>query len=59
MHGNDLHVPSPHHDAFDKVIDIRRFDIAKYPTAGLSLLEKNGRLILAHMSPSTPGAKLP
>ena len=34
--------PSPYHDAFDKVIDIRRFDFAKHPTAGLSLLEKNG-----------------
>ncbi len=51
--------PSPYHDAFDKVIDIRCFDLAKHPTAGLSLLEKNGQLILAHMSPSTPWAKLP
>ena len=34
--------PSLYHDAFDEVIDIQRFDCAKYPTAGLSLLEKNG-----------------
>ena len=51
--------PSPYHDAFDKVIDIQHFDFAMHPTAGLSLLEKDGQLILAHMSPSTPGAKIP
>jgi hypothetical protein len=51
--------PSPYHDAFNKVINIQRFDLAKHPTAVLSLLEKNGRLILEHMSPSTPGAKIP
>ena len=50
--------PSPYHVAFNKVIDVQRFDFAQHPTAGLSLLEKNGRLILAHMSPSTPGAKI-
>jgi hypothetical protein len=27
--------------------------------AGMSLIEQNGRLILAHMTPSTPGAKVP
>jgi hypothetical protein len=51
--------PSPYYDAFDEVIDIRRFDLGKHPTACLSLLEKNGQLILAHMSPGTPGAKIP
>jgi hypothetical protein len=51
--------PSPYHDAFDEVINIRRFDLAKHHTAVLSLLEKNGRLILEHMYPSTPGAKIP
>ena len=35
------------------------FDIAKHSMAGLSFLEKNGHLILAHISPSTPGAKIP
>ena len=34
--------PSPYHDAFNEVINIRRFDLAKHPTAVLSLLEKNG-----------------
>ncbi len=51
--------PSPYHDAFDEDMDIRKCDFSKYPTAGMSLMEKNGRLILAHMSPGTPGAKVP
>jgi len=52
--------PSPHHDAFDEVMDIRKCDFSKHPTAGMSLIEQNGRrLILAHMTPSTPGAKVP
>ena len=50
--------PSPYYDAFDEVIDLRHFDLAKHHTAGLSLLEKSGQLLLAHMSPSTPGAKI-
>ena len=51
--------PSHYHDAFDEVMDIRRCDFTKCPTAGMSLLEQNGRLILAHMFPGTPGAKIP
>ena len=35
------------------------FPSTKCPTTGMSLLEQNGRLILAHMSPGTPGAKIP
>ncbi len=51
--------PSPYHDAFDEVMDIGKCDFSKHPTAGMSLIEQNGRLILAHMAPSTPGAKVP
>jgi hypothetical protein len=51
--------PSPYHDAFDEVMDTRKCDFSKYPTAGMSLMEHNGRLILAQMSPGTPGAKIP
>ena len=51
--------PSPYRDAFDEIMDIQRCDLTKFPTAGMSLLEQNGRLMLAHMSPSTPGAKIP
>jgi hypothetical protein len=51
--------PSPYHDAFDEVMDIQKCDFSKHPTAGMSLIEQNGRLILAHMTPSTPGTKVP
>ena len=51
--------PSPYHDAFDEILDIRKCDLSKHPTAGMSLLQQNGRLILAHMAPSTPAAKVP
>jgi hypothetical protein len=50
--------PSPYHDAFDEVMDIQKCDFSKHHTAGMSLIEQNGRLILAHMTPSTPGAKV-
>ncbi len=51
--------PSPYHDAFDEMLDIRKCDLSKHPTAGMSLLQQNGRLILAHMAPGTPAAKVP
>ncbi len=51
--------PTPYYDTFDEVIDLQRFDLAKHSTVGLSLLEKNEQLILAHMSSGTPSAKIP
>jgi hypothetical protein len=51
--------PSPYHNAFDEVMDVQKCVFTKCPTAGMSLLEQNERLILAHMSPGTPGAKIP
>jgi hypothetical protein len=51
--------PSPYHDAFDEILDIRKCDLSKHPTAGMSLLQQNGRLILAHMAPGTPAARFP
>jgi hypothetical protein len=51
--------PTPYYDPFDEVIDLRRFDLATHSTAGLSLLEKNGQLIIAHMSSNNPSAIIP
>jgi hypothetical protein len=51
--------PDPYHDAFNEVIDLRCFKLEKHSTAGLAFLEKNGCIILAHISPSTPCAKIP
>ncbi len=48
----------PYYDAFKQPLDLRKFDIATHATAGLSPLEKDGRLHLATMSPSNPAAKM-
>jgi len=51
--------PDPYHASFDELLDLRRFDHTRHPTAGLSFFEQDGRVILAHMQPGTPGAKIP
>ncbi|KAL7528065.1 hypothetical protein ACHAWF_009840 [Thalassiosira exigua] len=51
--------PHAYDDAFDEVTDLRKFDLSKHRTAGMSFVTQNQRLLLATMSPSTPGAKIP
>ena len=51
--------PDPYHEAFEEVLDLRRFDYSRHRTAGLCLAHANGRLILGGMAPSTPAAKIP
>jgi hypothetical protein len=51
--------PNPYHNAFEEVVDIRRFDFNRHCTAGLCLAQVNGWLILGGMTPSTPAAKIP
>lgn len=51
--------PDPFHDSFDELLDICRCDLDHHPTAGLSLIEQNGCVILAKMQPGTPAAKIP
>jgi hypothetical protein len=46
-------------EAFEEIMDIRRFDINHHRTAGLCLAHIDGRLILGGMAPSTPAAKIP
>jgi len=50
--------PDPYHDAFEQTIDIRKFDWSQHPMAGLELYEKDGRVHLAKISPSSPVAKI-
>jgi len=50
--------PTSFFDAFEQPLDLRQFDLAKHATAGLSLVERDGRLHLGTMSPSSPGAKM-
>ena len=51
--------PDSYHDSFDKLLDIRHFDISWHATAGLSLLERNSKVLLANMATGTLGAKIP
>jgi hypothetical protein len=51
--------PDPYGGAFEEELDLRKFDVAMHCTAGLCFFEKNGRLLLALMAPSTPGVHVP
>jgi hypothetical protein len=51
--------PSAYHEAFEEEIDIRRWTNIDHHTAGLTLIQKDGRLILASIVKSTPVAKIP
>jgi hypothetical protein len=50
--------PNPYHEAFEQTMDLRKFDWSRHPTAGLELYEKDGRVHLAKISPSSPAAKI-
>ncbi len=50
--------PDPYHDAFDQSVDLRKFDLSKHATGGLSLYERDGRVHLASIAPSTPAARI-
>jgi hypothetical protein len=51
--------PDPFATAFEEDLDLRKFDFSGHRTAGLCFFEKDHRLFLASMAPSTPGARVP
>jgi hypothetical protein len=51
--------PTPYNDAFEELMDLRKFDCTHHRTAGMNFLSQDNRLILAFMAPSTPGARIP
>ncbi len=51
--------PDPYGSAFEEELILRKFDITTHRSAGLCFIEKNGRLLLASMAPSTPDARIP
>ncbi len=66
---NDFHIgvqdtmmvymsPDPYHDAFEQSVDLRKFDLTKHATSGLSLYKRDGRVHLASIAPSTPAARI-
>ena len=50
--------PHPYNQAFEEILELRRFNATKHSTAGLCLDEVDGRLILQEMAPGTPGHKI-
>ena len=50
--------PDPYHDAFEQTLDLRKFDLTKHATGGLSLYVRDGRVHLASIAPSTPAARI-
>jgi hypothetical protein len=51
--------PNPYHQDLEEELNLRKFDLSRHKTAGLSFVEHNNRLLLATMSPHTPGDRLP
>ena len=49
--------PDPYFEAFEEIIDLRKYDLAKHRTAGLCLIHYDNRLFLGSMAPGTPGAR--
>ena len=50
--------PDPYEQAFEQEINLRKWDLTTHRTAGMCLLEKNGRLLLASIDVSTPAARI-
>jgi hypothetical protein len=51
--------PDPYFEAFEEILDLRRFNSSQHRIAGFCLAHINGHLILGGIAPSTPAAKLP
>ncbi len=51
-------LPDPYHDAFEQTVDLRKFDLTKHATSGLSLYVRDGRVHLASIAPSTPAVRI-
>ena len=50
--------PDPYATVFEEELDLRKMNLARHPTAGLILFEKDNRVLLASMAPGTPGARI-
>jgi len=49
--------PDPYHNSFTEMLNLLKFDPIKHRTAGLCFIEKDSRVLLATMSPNTPGKR--
>jgi hypothetical protein len=48
----------PYGRTFKEPLDLQKCGLSKHPTAGLRFISKDGRLILASMDKSSPGARI-
>jgi hypothetical protein len=51
--------PDLYFEAFDKMVNLRKFNLSKHRTAGLCLAQSDNRLFLGSIAPSTPAARIP
>ena len=51
--------PDPYCNAFEEELTLHKFNPSQHKTTGLCFIEENNRILLAHMSPSSPGSKIP
>jgi hypothetical protein len=51
--------PDLYGPAFEEKLDLWKFNLNRHTTTGLCFYQKNDRLLLASMAPSTPGARIP
>jgi hypothetical protein len=49
----------PYHDAFDEQLDMRRYTAYAKPAGGMVFEATDDRLVLKHIVPSSPAAKIP
>jgi hypothetical protein len=54
-----LHGFIPYNNAFKEEMDLRTLNISRHRAAGMIFLPQDDQLILASMTPSTPGARVP
>ena len=51
--------PDPYYNAFEEELNLKKFCPSQHKTAGLCFFEKDDHIILATMSPHTPGSRIP
>ena len=51
--------PHPYHQAFEEIIDLRRYTRYGKVSGGMRFDDINGRLILTDIVPSSPAARIP
>ncbi len=51
--------PDPYGTVFEEELDLQNFDLQRHTTAGVCFFEKDNRILLESMAPSSPGTRIP